>query len=148
MTLAVDGAWRLKMTVEPLRVRDYLTTDVLAIGADVEIMRAIHMLVEQDISGIPVVDDRSRVIGILTERDCIRTALQAGYFDEAGGLVADYMSSPVHTVSPDDSLMDLAELFATSPFRRCPVVEDGRLVGLICRRDVLRALKGRAWFSG
>ncbi|MDH3642459.1 MAG: CBS domain-containing protein, partial [Gammaproteobacteria bacterium] len=66
---------------------------------------------------------------------------------EAGGLVADYMSAPVHTVGPDDSLMDLAELFAASPFRRCPVVEDGRLIGLICRRDVLGALKGGAWFS-
>lgn len=135
------------MSIEPLRVRDFMVTNVLTVGPDMEIMRAIHLLVEQDISGIPVVDGQSRVIGILTERDCIRTALQAGYFDEAGGLVADYMSTPVHTVSPDDSLMDLAELFATSPFRRCPVVEDGRLIGLICRRDVLRALKGSAWFS-
>lgn len=134
------------MGVEPLRVRDYMATDVLTIGPDTEIMRAIHLLVERDISGIPVVDDQMQVIGILTERDCIRTALQAGYFDEAGGLVADYMSTPVHTVAPDDSLMDLAELFATSPFRRCPVVEDGRLIGLICRRDVLSALKGSAWF--
>ena len=135
------------MGVEPLRVRDYMATDVLSIGPDTEIMRAIHLLVERDISGIPVVDEQMQVIGILTERDCIRTALQAGYFDEAGGLVADYMSAPVHTVGPDDSLMDLAELFAASPFRRCPVVEEGRLIGLICRRDVLSALKGSAWFS-
>jgi CBS domain-containing protein len=135
------------MGVEPLRVRDYMATDVLTIGPDTEIMRAIHLLVERDISGIPVVDEQMQVVGILTERDCIRTALQAGYFDEAGGLVADYMSAPVHTVGPDDSLMDLAELFASSPFRRCPVVEDGRLIGLICRRDVLGALKGSAWFS-
>ena len=135
------------MGVEPLRVRDYMATDLLTIGPDTEIMRAIHLLVERDISGIPVVDEQMQVVGILTERDCIRTALQAGYFDEAGGLVADYMSAPVHTVGPDDSLMDLAELFAASPFRRCPVVEEGRLIGLICRRDVLSALKGSAWFS-
>jgi CBS domain-containing protein len=130
-----------------MRVRDYMTTDVLSVGPDAEIMHTIHLLVEKDISGVPVVDDQSRLVGILTERDCIRIAVQAGYFDEAGGRVADYMTTEVHTVSPDDSLMDLAELFATSPFRRCPVVEDGRLVGLICRRDVLSALKGSAWFA-
>jgi CBS domain-containing protein len=135
------------MSIEPLRVRDYMATEVLSIGPDAEIMRAIHLLVEREISGVPVLDDQSHVIGILTERDCIRIAVQAGYFDEAGGRVEDYMSAPVHTVSPDDSLMDLAELFTASPFRRCPVVEDGRLVGLICRRDVLRALKGSAWFT-
>jgi CBS domain-containing protein len=135
------------MSIEPMRVRDYMATDVLSVGPDAEIMHTIHLLVEKDISGVPVVDEQSRLVGILTERDFIRIAVQAGYFDEAGGRVADYMTTTVHTVSPDDSLMDLAELFATSPFRRCPVVEDGRLVGLICRRDVLSALKDSAWFA-
>lgn len=135
------------MNIEPMRVRDYMATEVLSVSPDADIMHTIHLLVEKDVSGVPVVDEQARLVGILTERDCIRTAVQAGYFDEAGGRVADYMTSPVHTVSPDDSLMDLAELFATSPFRRCPVVEDGRLVGLICRRDVLGALKASAWFA-
>ncbi len=135
------------MSIEPQRVRDYMSRDLLTVSPETEIMRAIHLLVEHDVSGLPVVDGQNRLCGILTERDCIRIALQAGYFDEAGGRVADYMSPSVHTVTPDDTLMDLAELFVESPFRRCPVVEDGRLVGLICRRDVLRALKGGAWFA-
>jgi len=135
------------MTIEPMRVRDYMATDVLTVSPNAEIMHTIHLLVEKDISGVPVVDEQGRLVGILTERDCIRIALQAGYFEEVGGRVADFMTTSVHTVTPDDSLMDLAELFASSSFRRCPVVEGGRLVGLICRRDVLRALKGSAWFS-
>ena len=111
-------------------------------------MRAIHLLVEHDLSGVLVVDEQQQVIGILTERNCIRAAVEGGYFDETGGVVADFMSAPVQTVSPGDSLLDVAELFADSPFRRFPVITDGRLVGLISRRDVLRALKSGAWFSG
>jgi CBS domain-containing protein len=86
------------------------------------------------------------LLGILTERDCIEVALHAGYFDEMGGSVEQYMTTPVESVNPDSTLMDLAELFAHSPFRRCPVVEEGKLVGLICRRDILRALSDGAWF--
>ncbi|MEZ5598227.1 MAG: CBS domain-containing protein [Pseudomonadales bacterium] len=57
------------------------------------------------------------------------------------------MSRDVRTVHPEDSLMSVGELFAASPFRRCPVVENGRLVGLISRRDVLRALSEGTWFK-
>ena len=128
------------------RVRDFMTKDPLSITPDTEIMRAVHLLVSKDISGLPVVDDQGMLVGILTERDCIEVALQAGYFDELGGRVEQYMTTPVETVEPDSSLMDLAELFARSPFRRCPVIEEGKLVGLICRRDILHALTIGAWF--
>lgn len=130
------------------RVRDYMTSNLVTVTPDMEIMRAVHFLVEQDISGVPVVDEEGMLLGILTERDCINVALQAGYHDEFGGSVARYMTRDVQTVSPGDSLMDLAELFAANSFRRCPVVDDGRLVGLICRRDILRAMTESAWFSG
>ena len=135
------------MTNKAERVRDFMKTNPLSISPETEIMRAVHLLVAKDISGLPVTDAQGRVVGILTERDCIAVALQAGYFDELGGRVEQYMTTPVETVEPDSSLMDLAELFARAPFRRCPVVEEGRLVGLICRRDILRALTSGAWFS-
>lgn len=134
------------MTNKAERVRDFMKTNPLSISPETEIMRAVHLLVAEDISGLPVTDAQGRLVGILTERDCIAVALQAGYFDELGGRVEQYMTTPVETVEPDSSLMDLAELFARSPFRRCPVVEEGRLVGLICRRDILRALTSGAWF--
>ena len=131
----------------PLRVREHMTTDLVTITPDTEIMRAVYLLVEHDISGMPVVDERGNLIGILTERDCIATAIQAGYFDEAGGSVRDFMSSPVETAAADDSLMDIAERLSKSIYRRFPVVEDGRLIGLISRRDVLEALKQGSWFK-
>ena len=137
------------MNGDALRVRDYMITDVFTLPAETNIMRAIYLLGERDLSGMPVVDADNRVVGILTERDCVRTALQSGYFDESTGSVADFMTpAPITTVTPDDSLIDVAQLFAESPFRRCPVVEDGRLVGLISRRDVMKALTESAWFRG
>jgi CBS domain-containing protein len=136
------------MNPEALRVRDYMITDVFTLPSDTNIMRAIYLLGERDLSGMPVVDADNRLVGILTERDCIRTALQSGYFDEATGSVAEFMTPlPIATVTPDDSLIDVAELFAESPFRRCPVIEHGRLVGLICRRHVMKALTESAWFG-
>jgi CBS domain-containing protein len=135
------------MTVQPKRVRDYMMDSPLTVPPDREIMHVIRLLVDEDLSGCPVVSSDGALVGFLTERDVIGAAIQAGYFDEIGGTVADYMSTNVHTVHPEDALMDVAELFTESPFRRCPVIEDGRLVGLICRRDVLRAMTESAWFS-
>lgn len=136
------------MSADTLRVRDYMITDVFTLAPDTNIMRAIHLLGEQDLSGMPVVDADNRLVGILTERDCIRTALESGYFDEITGSVGDFMTlPPIITVTPDDNLLDVAELFATSPFRRCPVIESGRLVGMIARRDVLKTLTAGAWFQ-
>jgi len=131
----------------PLRVREYMTTELVTITPDTEIMRAVYLLVEHDISGMPVVDEGGNLVGILTERDCIATAIHAGYFDEAGGPVRDFMSSPVETAEADDSLMNIADRLSKSICRRFPVVEDGRLVGLISRRDVLEAMKQGSWFK-
>ena len=130
-----------------LRVNEYMSTQLFTVTPDTEIMRAVYLLVEHDISGVPVVDEEGILVGILTERDCIVTAISAGYFDEAGGSVRDFMSSPVEPVQRDDSLMDVADRLSKSIYRRFPVVEDGRLIGLISRRDVLEALKQGSWFK-
>ena len=124
------------MTLQTDRVRDYMSSDLLTVAKDMEIMQAVHLMVEKNVSGMPVVDD-GVTVGIV-----------AGYYDELGGNVEDFMSPDVHVVSPEDSLMSVAELFAGSSFRRCPVVEDGRVVGLICRRDILRSMGKSAWFRG
>ena len=131
-----------------LRVRDYMVGDPITIRPETEVMSVARMLVEKNISGAIVVDGEHRVVGILTERDFIDVALNAGYFDERGGSVAEFMTQDVETVSPDDSLVDVAARFVKSPYRRYPVVEQGRLIGVIARRDVLRALKSDSWFAG
>lgn len=124
-----------------------MVRDVVTVPPDTEITRVVRKLIDEDISGIVVVDAEGAVVGIVTERDCIATATQAGYFDQPGGPVADFMSTPVETVGPGENLVDVAVRLTNSKYRRYPVVEGGRLVGIIARRDVLRALGNGAWFG-
>jgi CBS domain-containing protein len=131
----------------PLRVRDYMVTSLVTVSPDTEIMRVIGSLIEHDISGVLVVDADGTLAGIVTERDCIAVASQSGYFDEHGGPVSEFMTTPVETVGPDDSLMDVAVRMATSSHRRFPVVDKGKLIGLIGRRDVLKVLAASGWFE-
>ena len=93
-----------------------------------------------DISGAPVLDKHGRLIGVLTERDCMRVTLHAGYHGAPGGLVRDYMSPAPVSVSPEDTILDVAEKFINERYRRYPVLDGGRLVGVISRREVMRAM--------
>jgi CBS domain-containing protein len=121
-------------------VKDHMSTDVVTLHPDMEILRAAQVLISCDISGAPVLDQHGRLVGVLTERDIIKVALHAGYHGEPGGLVRDYMSADPVAVSPDDTILELAERFIGERFHRYPVLDGGRLVGLICRRDVMRAM--------
>jgi predicted transcriptional regulator len=105
------------------------------------VLDAVHALVEHRIAGAPVVDDEGTIVGMLSEFDCMKVALQAGYHGQYGGPVSDYMSSNVATVNAEMSIVDLAQQFAEKGFRRFPVTDSNRLVGQISRRDVLRALE-------
>jgi predicted transcriptional regulator len=78
---------------------------------------------------------------MLSEADCMKVALNAGYYDDFGGQVKDYMNSDVTTIDSDMSILKLAQLFVDYPYRRYPVLQNNRLVGQVSRRDVLRALK-------
>jgi len=121
-------------------VKDHMATELVTLHPDMEILRAAQLLISCDISGAPVLDQHGRLIGVLTERDCMKVALHAGYHGEPGGLVRDYMTASPVAVSPDDTILELAERFITEKYRRYPVLDGGRLVGVISRRDVMRAM--------
>jgi CBS domain-containing protein len=76
---------------------------------------------------------------VLSETDLLDVVVQDSYYDEPMGIVADYMKAPVETVDADLDIYALAQRFRSSHRRRFPVVRDGKLVGQISRRDVLRA---------
>ena len=78
---------------------------------------------------------------MLSELDCLKVVLQAGYHGDYGGPVSDYMSGDVQTVNAEMGIVDLAQRFLDSKYRRYPVTDKNRLVGQISRRDVLRALQ-------
>jgi len=126
--------------VKGMRVRDIMVTKPVVFASDTDLLDAVSTLVDRHITGAPVVDARGNLVGLLTERDFLRAALVAGYHGERGGCVGDYMSRNVEAVNADDSLLDVATRFIETKRRRYPVIEDNRVVGVVVRRDVLRAV--------
>lgn len=121
-------------------VRDYMAGRLVTFKPDMDVLDAIQELLHNRIAGAPVVNDQGELLGMLSELDCLKIALNAGYYGDWGGPVADYMTPDVETVDADMNIIDLAQRFLNSRYRRFPVLRNNRLVGQISRRDVLRAV--------
>lgn len=123
-------------------VRDCMDTRVPTVRPDTDIVAAIRFLLEHRVTGAPVVDDQGHLLGMLTEKDCLKL-VTAGVGGQApSGRVKDFMEMEVAAISPDTDLYFVAGLFLNSTFRRLPVVEEGKLVGAITRFDILRVVQG------
>lgn len=125
-----------------ISVKEYMSASVVTFDPNDDVLEAIHTLVERRISGSPVLDGAGNIIGMLSEKDCLKVALEAGYNEGMGGKVSDYMTRNVETIDADSSIMEVAKAFIDNPYKRYPVVdEEERLVGQISRADVLRAIE-------
>jgi len=127
-------------TLGSVVVRDYMQTQVVTFTPDMEVMTAINELVKHRISGAPVLDADGNLVGVLSEKDCLKVALTAGYEGVPAGIVAEYMTHNAVTVTPDTPILEIASRFLDSAVKRYPVVKSGKLVGQISRADVLRAI--------
>lgn len=123
-------------------VRQYMDTDVPTLSANTDIHEAVAFLLDNHVTGAPVLDDSGHVVGIVTEKDCLRL-LTLGTDDgqPVRGTVAEFMTRKPVTVSPDMNVYYVAGLFLHHAFRRLPVVQGRKLVGAITRFDVLRAIR-------
>jgi CBS domain-containing protein len=121
-------------------VSDYMTTKLVTFKPDTDMMSAIGTLVKRGHSGAPVCDDNGYLVGMLSEKDCLKVAVVANYEGVSPGVVRDFMSASVASLSPEMTLLDAATRFLDAPYKRFPVVESGRLVGQISRSDILRAI--------
>jgi len=128
------------MNLKSCLVRDYMAGSLVSFKPETDVLDAIHELVQHRIAGAPVVNDQGELVGMLSELDCLKVSLNAGYYGDWGGPVADFMTPDVETVDADMNIVDLAQKFVDCGFRRFPVLRNNRLVGQISRRDVLRAL--------
>lgn len=127
--------------------RQYMSRKVLTFSPDMEVLEAVSLIVQHDVSGGPVVDRFGNLVGVLSEIDCLRGAVHAGYHGSHGGKVREYMQVQFETVDVDDGIMDIVRLFREDEFyyyRAFPVMLDNRVVGRIGLRDVLRALQDMA----
>jgi len=123
-----------------IRVRDFMSSADIRFTPDMEILDAINKLIKHRITGAPVLDLHGNLIGILTEKDCMKVAINAAYHNEWGGRVEEFMTTGVKTIDIDASMLDAAEIFLKANYRRMPVLERHRVVGQVSRHDVLNAL--------
>jgi CBS domain-containing protein len=121
-----------------------MNTSVITIGRDEDIYEAMRMMALNNITGLPVVEDDGTLLGIITEKDVLVllcNRLEEASMDREIGRVGDFMTRNVVCFDPEDRLSDIAECLSTNDFRRVPILDNGKLVGIISRRDVLRHLR-------
>ena len=121
-------------------VKNYMITRLITLTRDMDVYFAIGLLLKNRISGAPVIDNNN-LVGILSEKDCLRIFANGSFYDMPGGPVSKFMTDVVSTVKPNSDLFSVADVFLQHNFRRMPVVEGKKLVGQISRRDVLRAIQ-------
>jgi CBS domain-containing protein len=116
-------------------VKGVMSAPVIHVAPNATVGQALRTMIDHDIGSVIIAEGES-VVGIFTERDLTRRIL-----DESGLLdrrVHEVMSSPVTTVGPEDEVVFIFSLMADRKIRRLPVVEDGRLIGIVTERDLLR----------
>ncbi len=123
-----------------ITVGEYMTSNPVYFRPNTDVYEAIRKLLSHKITGAPVLDEHGKIVGAFSELDCLRITLNSTYYEGMGGKVSEYMTSDVTTVDADTSILELAELFSKSALRHFPVTDNGKLVGVISRVDVLKAL--------
>ncbi len=134
----------------PLSVRDYMTRDLITFKPDQSVEDVIDLLIKHRISGGPVVDEDGKLVGIISEGDCIKHISESRYFNMPmeDSTVASRMIRDVETIDGNMDIFDAANKFLTVRRRRFPILENGRLVGQISQKDILKAtteLKSQNW---
>ena len=115
--------------------KSIMTTPVICVNTDDPIRDVFQSMLDNSVSGVPVVDDEQKLVGLVSEYDLMGILYGSNL---AKAKARDYMTSCPDSVSPDVSLADLTDLFLSSTRRRLPVVEDDKLIGIVSRRDLVR----------
>ncbi|CAG7857774.1 hypothetical protein MCAMS1_02727 [biofilm metagenome] len=123
-----------------ISVADYMTRRLVTHTKDDNVINAIKKMLDHKITCAPVLGEDGHLIGMFSEKDGMRVFLESVYDQGVSGKVGDFMTTEVVSVEAQSSIVDLAEKFQSSPIRSFPVYDQGKLVGIISRTDVLRAL--------
>jgi CBS domain-containing protein len=116
------------------KAKDIMKTDLITVNRHTPIHEAISILVENNITGLPVVDDDMSLAGIISEKDMLGLLYN---IEDKPGNVEDFMTKQVMFFDQEDSLIDITESFIEENFRRVPIVTEGKLVGIISRKDII-----------
>jgi CBS domain-containing protein len=115
--------------------RTIMSTDVVSVKRQAPISEVIELLVAEDITGVPVVNDDGTLAGIVTEKDILSLLTEMRY---ACGPAERYMTQEVVAFDVEDDIIAICERLVNAPFRRVPILSEGRLVGIISRHDIIK----------
>ncbi len=127
-----------------VRVSDHMLTHPVIATPDTDLFDAIHLIIVNKISGITVVDERRRPVGVLSELDCLKALLNAAYYNEEVGdhPIRHHMVGPVECIDANDDIIHVAQSMIDHKRRRRPVVDSaGVLIGQLTCRRILKAVK-------
>jgi|TARA_B110000196_G_scaffold25658_1_gene19618 CBS domain-containing protein len=136
---------------EQILVSDYMTKKLITFKPSDSLDHVINLLIKNKISGGPVVNDKNELIGIISEGDCMKHISDSKYYNmpmDSDNTVEKNMALEVETIDKNMNIFDAATKFISSKRRRFPIVENGKLIGQISQKDVLKAalkMKGNSW---
>ncbi len=127
--------------MKAVTVSDYMTRQLVTFKPETTLYEAMNVMLDKRISGAPVVNDAGAILGVISEIDFLDAMLKAAYYGQLEGAVGDFMTVGAETIDASMDLYEAAKLFIGARRRRLPVVQNGRLVGQLSRRDLLRAIR-------
>jgi CBS domain-containing protein len=143
-----------------MKAHDVMTWGAITVEPEASATRAVRLMLQNNISGLPVVDDKGQLVGMVTEGDFLRRGelgtqrrrprwleflvgpgrLAAEYVQSSGRKIAEIMTPEPKTISPETPLDEVVSLMERHSIKRLPVVQDGKLVGIVSRANLLHAL--------
>ena len=126
--------------MDSIKIKDHMDRHPVLLSANMSLAIAVEQLLTSNKSGAPVVDAKGELVGFLSQQDCLAVMLKSSYHCDMTSTVADCMKSPVLSVSPDDSILQLAEQMLGAKPKIYPVVSGGKVIGTINRTNVLNAM--------
>jgi len=127
--------------LKSIQLRDCMLSHPVKVRSSDKISLAMKAILDNKVSGVCVVDDEENLVGILSEMDCLKAILDSHYYNTEPGLVGEVMTRDNLVVAnPNESIVDVAQDMLRDNHRRRPVVEDGKLVGQVTCRAVLKAV--------
>ncbi len=137
-------------TPQAVSVADYMTRKLITFSPDQPMFEVVQSLLKNKISGAPVMNEQGELCGVISEGDCLKEVVKGQYnnMPNLAGHAKDHMTQNVITISPEMNIFDAADMFLSKRIRRFPVVDQGKLIGQISQKDIMRAvlkMKSTTW---
>jgi len=121
-------------------VKDYMNNQPKTVKGTTNVRDAVELMLSESLIGLCVIDDSNNLIGYVSEQDCVQEMLNDAFYCEEPAAVNVVMSTDVITVSPDNTIVELAQMIINNTPKNYPVISNKKLVGLISRTEVLQSL--------